>query len=188
VPPRNLPTVTGPRLLAALAALTALTLPSAASAADLMIKVRERHISELGGFRTSGMHGTLGEAIRAWGRPSSRKRVGNTGCRVGWSSVGVRATFANFGGGSGCSERLARLQTAKLRSKRWTTERGLHVGDPSAKLKQLHPEAKFAASYFLLYTAPDRYGNTGLDLPVVAAQMKGGAVRQYLVEVLAAGD
>ena len=100
----------------------------------------------------------------------------------------VFTEVANFGGGSGCSERFAKLQRAKLRSKRWTTERGLHVGDPSARLKQLHPEAKFAASYFLLYTAPDRFGNTGLDLPIVAAQMKGGAVRQYLVEVLAAGD
>jgi hypothetical protein len=180
--------MTGPRLLAALAALTALAPSSAASAADLTIKVRERHISELGGFRTSGLHGTLGEAIRAWGRPSSSKREGNTGCQVGWSTVGVRATFANFGGGSGCSERGARLQRAKLRSKRWTTERGLHVGDPSARLKQLHPEAKFAASYFLLYTAPDRYGNAGLDLLIVMAQMKGGGVRQYLVEVLAAGD
>ena len=178
----------GPPLLAALGALITLALPSTAWAADLTIKVRDRHISELGGFRTSGGHGTLGGAIRAWGRPSSRTREGNVGCKVGWSSVGVKATFANFGGGSGCSERLARLQTAKLRSKRWTTERGLHVGDPSAKLKQLHPEAKFAAGYFLLYTAPDRYGTTGLDLPVVAAQMKGGAVRQYLVEVLAAGD
>jgi hypothetical protein len=176
------------RMLLAAAAAAALAAPSSASAADLVIKVRDRHISELGGFRTSGLHGTLREAIRAWGQPSSRKRLGDTGCAINWSSVGVRATFANFGGGSGCSERFAKLQRAKLRSKRWTTERGLHVGDPSPRLKQLHPEAKFAASYFLLYTAPDRFGNTGLDLPIVAAQMKGGAVRQYLVEVLAAGD
>jgi hypothetical protein len=42
--------------------------------------------------------------------------------------------------------------------------------------------------YFMLYTAPDRFGASGLDLPIVLAQMKGGAVRQYLVEVLAAGD
>jgi hypothetical protein len=175
-------------IIAATVTVAAIALPSSASAADLTIKVRDRHISELGGFRTSGLHGTLREAIRAWGRPSSRKRQGDTGCAVNWAGVGVRATFANFGGGSGCSERLARLQRAKLRSKRWTTERGLHVGDPSAKLKQLHPEAKFAASYFLLYTAPDRFGGSGLDLPIVAAQMKGGAVRQYLVEVLAAGD
>jgi hypothetical protein len=180
--------MTGPRLLALAVALAALAVPSSAPAADLTIKVRDRHISELGGLRTSGLHGTLREAIAAWGRPSSRKRQGDTGCSVGWSSVGVRATFANFGGGSGCSERGARLQRAKLRSKRWTTERGLHVGDPTARLKQLHSEAKFVVGYFMLYTAPDRFGASGLDLPIVLAQMKGGAVRQYLVEVLAAGD
>jgi hypothetical protein len=180
--------MTGPRPIACATVVAAMVLPSSALAADLTIKVRDRHIAELGGFRTGGRHGTLREAIRAWGRPSSRKRQGNTGCTVGWSSVGVRGTFANFGGGSGCSERGARLQRARLRSTRWTTERGVHVGDPSAKLKQLHPEAKFVVGYFLLFTAPDRYGATGLDLPILTAQMKGGAVRQFFVEVLAAGD
>ena len=177
-----------PTTIAAAAAIAAIAGPSSASAADLTIKVRDRHISELGGFRTSGLHGTLREAIRAWGRPSSRKRQGDTGCAVNWAGAGVRAIFANFGGGSGCSERLARLQRATLRSKRWSTERGLHVGDPTTKLKQLYGGATFTASYFWLYTAPDVFGGTDDDIPIVTAQTKGGAVNLMQVFVMAAGD
>jgi hypothetical protein len=45
-----------------------------------------------------------------------------------------------------------------------------------------------AVSFFLLHAAPDRSGQTGPDLPIVRAQMMGGAVRQHLIDVLAAGD
>jgi hypothetical protein len=176
----------GPRLLLLVAAVAALALPSTASAAGLVIKVRSKHISSLGGFQTSGNHGTLRGAIRAWGRPSTRKAVVGTGCRVNWSSVGVHAVFANVGGGSGCSERGARIQRASLHSKRWTTERGLHVGDATAKLKQLYPGATFTVSYFWLYQAYDNF--VGGDAPFVSAQMKGGAVHLMLVTVMAAGD
>jgi hypothetical protein len=177
--------MTGSRLLL-LAALAVLALPSSASAADLVIKVRSKHISSLGGFRTSGNHGTLRGAIRAWGRPSTRKSLGGNGCRVNWSTVGVHAVFANFGGGSGCSETGARMQRATLHSKRWTTERGLHVGDPSAKVKQLYPGATFTVSYYWLYQAHDNF--VGGDAPFVTAQMKGGAVNLIQVSVMAAGD
>jgi hypothetical protein len=169
-----------------LTAAATLALPSTASAADLVIKVRSKHVSSLGGFRTSGNHGTLRGAIRAWGRPSTRKAIGGTGCRVNWSTVGVKAVFANFGGGSGCSERGARIQRATLHSKRWTTERGLHVGDPTARLKQLYPGATFTVSYFWLYKAHDAF--VGGDAPIVEAQMKGGAVNLIQVQVNAAGD
>ena len=52
---------------------------------------------------------------------------------MNWSTVGVKAVFR-----SGCGD-SARIQWARLRSKRWATERGLHVGDATAKLKQLYP-------------------------------------------------
>ena len=65
---------------------------------------------------------------------------------MNWSTVGVKAVFR-----SGCGD-SARIQWARLRSKRWTTERGLHVGDPTAKLKQLYPGAKFTVGAFWLYT------------------------------------
>ena len=62
----------------------------------------------------------------------------------------------------------------RLRSKRWTTERGLHVGDPTAKLKQLYPGAEFTVGAFWLYKAYDAFVQG--DAPIVTAQMKGGAV------------
>ena len=157
----------GPRLIVA-AIVAALALPSGASAADLAIKVRNKQVSELGGFRANGSHGTLRNAIKAWGKPSTRKSGGGGFCDVNWSTVGVKAVFR-----SGCGD-SARIQWARLRSKRWTTERGLHVGDPTAKLKQLYPGAEFTVGAFWLYKAYDAFvqGNA----PIVTAQSKGGAV------------
>jgi hypothetical protein len=164
----------GPRLLF-LAAMVALALPSTASAADLVIRVRSKHVSSLGGFQTNGRHGTLRNAVRAWGRPSTRKSAGGGFCRVNWSSVGVKAVFVSRCGDS------SRIQRATLHSKRWTTERGLHVGDPTAKLKQLYPGATFTVSYFWLYKAYDSFVQG--DAPIVEAQMKGGAVNLIQVQV-----
>jgi hypothetical protein len=157
----------GPRLLF-LATVAALALPSGAFAADLVLKVRNKHVSELGGFRTNGSHGTLRNAVKAWGKPSTRKSSGGGFCRVNWSTAGVRAVFR-----SGCGDG-ARIQWAWLRSKRWITERGLHVGDPTAKLKQLYPGAEFTVGAFWLYKAYDAFVQG--DAPIVTAQMKGGAV------------
>jgi hypothetical protein len=157
----------GPRLLL-LAGLVTLALPSGASAADLVIKVRNKHVSSLGAFRTNGSHGTLRNAVKAWGRPSTRKSAGGGFCRVNWSSLGVKAVFL-----SGCGDG-ARIQWAWLRSKHWTTERGLHVGDPTAKLKQLYPGVEFTVGAFWLYKAYDAFVQG--DAPIVTAQMKGGAV------------
>ena len=157
----------GPRLIVA-AIVAALALPSGASAADLAIKVRNKHVSELGGFRANGSHGTLRNAIKAWGKPSTRKSEGGGFCDVNSSTVGLKAVFRS---GSGDS---ARIQWARLRSNRWTTERGLHVGDPTAKLKQLYPGAEFTVGAFWLYKAYNAFVQG--DAPIVTAQMKGGAV------------
>jgi opacity protein-like surface antigen len=157
----------GPRLLL-LAALLALAVPASASAADLVIKVRNEHVSELGAVRANGSHGTLRNAIKAWGKPSTRSSGGGGFCDVSWSTVGVRAVFK-----AGCGY-SSRIQWARLRSKRWTTERGLHVGDPTAKLKQVYPDAKFTVGTFWLYQAYDAFVQG--PAPIVTAQMKGGAV------------
>ncbi|HEX5899100.1 MAG TPA: hypothetical protein VFY32_06840 [Solirubrobacteraceae bacterium] len=166
--------MTGPRLLL-LAVLGALALPSSSPAADLVIKVRSKHVSALGAFKTNGSHGTLRNAVRAWGRPSTRNSAGGGFCHVNWSSVGVKAVFV-----SGCGD-SSRMQRATLHSKRWTTERGLHVGDPTAKVKQLYPGAEFTVSYFWLYKAYDSFVQG--DAPIVEAQMKGGAVNLIQVQV-----
>src|SRR3954470_11463938 len=161
----------GPRLVV-LAIVAALALPSGAPAAALVRKVRNKHVSELGGFRASGSHGTPRNAIKAWGKPSTRKSGGHGFCDGNWATVGRNAAFPS-GGRERCGAR-ARIQWARLRSKRWTTERGLHVGDPTAKLKQLYPDAKFTVGAFWLYQAYDAFVQG--DAPIVTAQTKGGAV------------
>lgn len=159
----------GPRLLLLAAIAVALALPASASAADLVVKVRSGNVTALDGLMTSAGHGTLGAAIRAWGKPSSRSSGGGA-CHANWSSVGVKAVFT----GSQCSETGSRIQHATLRSKRWVTQRGLHVGDPTTRVRKLYPHAKFTVGYIWLYKRRDAV--IGLDVPFVEAQTKGGAV------------
>jgi hypothetical protein len=157
------------RALVTLAAVGILVVPSSASAADLVIKIRSKHVASLGSFDTTAGHGTLRAAIRAWGRPSSRS-TGGGACHANWSSVGVKAVFS----GRRCSETGSRLQRATLHSKHWVTQRGLHVGDPTSKVRKLYPGAKFTVGYIWLYKRHDPV--IGLDVPYVEAQTKGGAV------------
>jgi hypothetical protein len=166
-----------PRLLLPAVVAVALALPSGASAADLVVKVRSKHVTALGSLNTSGGHGSLRAAIRAWGRPSSRS-TGSGACHVNWSTVGVKAVFS----GRHCSESGSRIQRATLHSSHWTTERGLHVGDASARVKQLYPGANFTVGYFWLYKRHDAF--VGADAPFVTAQMKGGKV--HLIQVFVA--
>jgi hypothetical protein len=166
-----------PRLLTLAVAATLLALPSSASAADLVVKVANKHVTALRGLNTSSGHGSLRAAIRAWGHPSSRS-TGSGSCHVNWATVGVKAVFS----GRRCSETGSRIQRATLHSKHWTTQRGLHVGDPTAKVKQLYPGATFTVGYFWLYKRHDAF--VGADAPFVTAQMKGGAV--HLIQVFVA--
>ena len=113
--------------------------------------------------------------MKAWGRPSTRKSAGGGFCHANWSTVGVRAVFRR------AAATVRASSGPRCAPSSWTTERGLHVGDPTAKLKQLYPGAEFTVGAFWLYKAYDAFVQG--DAPIVTAQMKGGAVNVIRVQV-----
>ena len=128
---------------------------------------------------------TVGAALDAYGMPSFKRRVSREGCRVGWNGPGINVVFANLGGGGPCAR--GRAQTARAFGARWRTAKGLRVGAPLARLRSLYPNAKQRGDVWWLVTAqspigvPHRY-------PVLSAVVRGGTVRSFALQILAAGD
>ena len=129
----------------------------------------------------------LGAAIDAYGDPSFRRRISTFGCRVGWNALGIKILFANLGGGGACDEDLGRSQTARAFGDRWRTAKGLEVGQRLARLRRLYPSASQHGRAWWLVTAVTRIGETR-RYPVLAATVRDGRVRSFVVEVGAAGD
>jgi hypothetical protein len=83
----------------------------------------------------AGTHvSSLPVARRVFGKPDRL-----VGCAATWSRYRVSTTFTK--GPSGCGA----WQRVTLRSPRWHTRAGLHVGDPAAKLHALYPDASSLA-------------------------------------------
>jgi hypothetical protein len=142
----------------------------------------------IGDFRTTGRAGSsLGGAIQAFGRPSSRRPFdGRVGCRVAWAALGIRSIFADLGGGEACFD--GRVQSLSVRLRAWRTQRGLHVGDRVSRLRRLHPGATRHRSSWWLYTAISPYGPTPTRYPLLRARIETGRVRSLTAEVGAAGE
>jgi hypothetical protein len=170
-------------------ALTAIVVaPATASAASHTIVVRKGAVVRIGDFSTTGRAGsTIGGAIQAFGRPSSRVRfAGRNGCRDRWATAGIRAVFADFGAGEACLD--GRVQNLTVRTRPWRTQRGLHVGDRVGRLRRLHPAARLHRKSWWLYTAVSPFGPTPTRYPLVRARVDGGRVTSLTAEIGAAGE
>lgn len=116
--------------------LFCLVAPSSAGDARYVIRTDRHHmIWRLGPWNIKGDHGP-GRAVSAFGRPSSIKRYGPW-CDYGWKRQGITATFHVKRG------RCASVENVKVTGSRWQTGRGLHVGDPTSRLRALYPRAEF---------------------------------------------
>lgn len=136
---------------------------------------------------------TLKAAIRAWGRPSSKRSLGKgIGCRVKWSRRGITATFSNFGAlgrRTACTPRLGLLQTATITDSRYGTAAGLRPGSPVSDIQIAHPTAEANGSVWRIATVPCRIGSCDdPDTPTVEALTASGKVRALRIWIGAAGD
>jgi hypothetical protein len=143
-------------------------------------------VRAIGDFRPS-RDPTLRAAIRAYGRPTDR-RGGGESCRVRWVRLGVRITFANFGGVDSCTPRGGRAQKAVVEGdRRWRTAKGLRLGNGIARLTRLYPRARRGPRGFRLvegvlpFGTPQRYS-------VLGARVAGGRVAAFTLFIGAAGD
>jgi hypothetical protein len=130
---------------------------------------------------------TLAAAIRAYGRPTS-KRGGGEICRVRWGALGVRIRFQNFGAVDSCEPRNGLAQKAVIDGDRpWRTAKGLRLGAGTTRLRRLHPRARRTSRGFRLvegvlpFGSPRRYS-------VLGARVVGGRVTAYTLFIGAAGD
>jgi hypothetical protein len=86
--------------------------------------------------------GTLRGAIDAFGQPARRHRDGIV-CTVRWPRHGLRIHFYNLGGQNPCRPKFGFFSNARAKGPHWRTNRGLEIGDPRRRLRNLYPNARF---------------------------------------------
>jgi len=85
----------------------------------------------------------LARATSVLGPPDSRRRVGASECRAVWRSLGLTLGYLDLSSSDPC--RLGVMVTAAATSTAWRTDRGLRVGDHTARIRRLYPRARRVA-------------------------------------------
>jgi hypothetical protein len=194
----------GKRLAFIAAAALALTAVGSAAVAPLVISVSPPSI-RLGGYRVDRQP-TYAGAIAALGRSSSCKRVGGDAshARASWSALGLVIELQTYGGlpagKTGCTApRQMKIHTVRVTSRRWTTSRGLHVGDTVSQLKTRYSAAKpakplagwYARGYWLATRRVGGYEGVGgfrPFAPVLVAETHDGRVTAFVLVIGGEGD
>lgn len=158
-------------------AVAAVTAPGASA---LTLDPGRYGLTQIGRFHPQ--RDTFGDAVRDFGRPSSRH--GPSGCGVQWSRYRLKILFENFGVGRRCKfgQALKRADSHK-----WQTNRHLRVGQSLARLHHLYPGAKRHGPSFWLRTAVSPFGSGG-SYPVLAARTHHGHVTGFNGWIGAAGE
>lgn len=155
--------------------------PASATAATsaFTIVTRDYYVSRIGPFRPA-QNPRLSAAIRAFGRPSSRKLDRST-CRVEWRRLRLRIYFENFGGvrpgQTTCTASVGKAQSFVARGSRFRTVRDLRVGEASSSIPVKHPAAEFQpGGFWALVLAEFPFGANDEPAPVLNALVTGGRV------------
>lgn len=167
--------------------------PASATAATsaFTIVTRDYYVSRIGPFRPV-QNPRLSAAIRAFGRPSSRKLDRST-CRVDWRRLRLRIYFENFGGvrpgQTTCTASVGKAQSFVARGSRFRTVKDLRVGHPSSSIPAKHPDAEFQpAGFWALVLAKFPFGADEEPAPVLNALVTGGRVIALAGYVGGAGE
>lgn len=172
--------------------VAACLVPAAADARppSFVIRTSQGAVARIGAFHPS-RRPTIAAAIRAFGRPTSRRLTNFNECRVEWRRLGLRIDFANLGGPrpgeTTCSPAVGQAQTFTARGSRFITSAGLRVGDPSSAIPAIYPLAALTSGTWWLVTAISPFGDQG-EYPVIRAIIGGGRVRAIAGFIGAAGE
>lgn len=158
--------------------------PSAAPLADpvLTIQANNAGVQNLGGFHPI-RNPTVGAAVKAFGRPSSRRpRYGGSGCDLSWRKIGLKITFAYYGGkGSACRRGIAKKGVIEgTAADGWQTSRGIRIGDSLEQLERRYPNAVEWEGDYWLAIGYSPIGD-GYSYPVLAATVRGETVSGFEV-------
>jgi hypothetical protein len=162
---------------------------TATASSALVIHANSGGVQNLGGFHPIS-NPTVGAAVKALGPPSSRQpRYGGSGCDLSWGELGLKMTFAYFGGGGGrraaCQASRGVAKTALIQGSaadRWQTSRGIRIGDSVEQLELRYPTAVAREGSYWLAIG---YSPIGEDsrYAVLAAMVRGGEVRGFEVKM-----
>jgi hypothetical protein len=167
-------------------AIVALAGATAQASADFEVHVKgSGEVARIGELRDPAS-ATLPSAREVFGDPASARRRERVTCPARWPGIGLRIVFVDLGGGDPCT-REGNAQTATLNDRRWSTSRGLHVGDPVAKARRLYPNARHLYGQLALVTRPSPFGDGGWLVPL-GAKAAGGKVTALQVWLGGAGE
>ena len=179
------------------AAVVALTVCGPAQAKSYTIVPGKWGVKRIGSFHTvNSAHNrpTIGNAVRAFGTPSSRFQK-HGGCVVKWKRLGLRIEFWNFGGlppgQTICGDDASFAQSFKVTARRkLRTWRGLRIGNTENRLLRLHPGARWhdagrGAWWLRSQTSP--FGD-GSRYAIIAASIRSGRVSRFDGWIGAAGE
>ena len=166
-------------------ALAGVSAPPAA-ARSYEIVPGESGVKRIGPYKTKSTRSyrpTIRGAVRAFGRPSSRRRR-RGGCVVKWRRLRLRIEFYNFGGVEPgktiCTDAFAQSFSAKGR--RFRTWKGLRVGMSRDRMLELHPSAelfkgdRYQPRAWWLRQQVSPYGDGTTSYAIVAARVRRGSV------------
>ncbi|HWT91774.1 MAG TPA: hypothetical protein VN238_02160, partial [Solirubrobacteraceae bacterium] len=161
----------------------------AAQAPPIVIRTGQGNVTRIGAFHVA-RDPTLRNAIRRWGAPSSRtSRYGGSACTVRWKRLKITASFGFLGaGGTACESRLGRIASVTLRSSRFETTGGIHVGSATEEIAEAHPEASYEDGRWIIDYATSDIGEDGNVVPTITAQTRGGRVTSLSLWIGGAGD
>lgn len=176
-------------LLVCTCAAVALTVGAAHAAPSHTIVVKNHAIASVGKFKITGRGGALlAGAIRAFGPPSSAvPRYNHQACAVTWRRAHITGDFGNLGGDDACSPRGGYVNRLVLHTAAWQTTSGLHIGETTQRLRELHPSAILDRGGWWLFQAYTPIGEGGY-YPLVVAGASGGVVRSFTLNIGAAGE
>jgi hypothetical protein len=130
--------------------------------------------------------GTLGGAIRAFGRPSSLKRS-DVICLARWRNHGLSISFYNLGGRDPCKPQSGYFGQAIITGRQWTTAKGLRIGDPASRVRALYGSRRASGSWVWLLTRRSLAGGNSLYAGL-SAKISRGRVTAFRVRYQAGGD
>jgi hypothetical protein len=156
-----------------------------------------RQLGPLSTRSTPSYAPTVGQARRAFGRPSNLFPSSSSSCVGKWRRLGLRILFASFDSPTSpiCGRGIAQSFTIE-RSRKWRTWKGLRIGMDGAQLERRHPRARWVdddpgyPDGWWLRSSVSPYGAGDVRTPVLAATVRGGAgrVHAFFGWIGAAGD
>jgi hypothetical protein len=182
--------VAGTVALAALGAGGRAASPAAAQVPEnRLLAFDDGQVARVGSLRAGGDL-RLRNAVRAYGRPSEKRpRGGTQSCTRRWKRAGISVLGTTFDSPPRrrCDTRRLHIQRIVVNGAGWTTDAGLAVGEPLARLRELYPDAERSGKRGYALEIFD-FGFGTEPTPTLVATVSRDVVVRFEIWVGAAGD